>query len=246
MRGTGPMVQMTRRDEAMLEWLGVVRMADMDAVRWALAALAMGEAEKPVSLRKAQQWVARLEDVGLLGRARPAFRDHSIVWATHQAVGVSPPNLYRQTVRHDVAVAAVSARYLARGYTWYRDRRPAGVADHQVDGVAVKGDLVELIEVELTPKTLGRYKLICTNHAARLTTGGVARIVYLCTTDAAKVVAREADKFIFRDQRHRLLCLPMFDVRGKWIRGDAQLWADVPAAIPGGGRTPELWDRAAV
>ena len=106
MRGTGPMVQMTRRDEAMLDWLGVVRMADMDAVRWALAALATGETEKPVSLRKAQQWVARLEDVGLLGRARPAFRDHSIVWATHQAVGVSPPNLYRQTVRHDVAVAA--------------------------------------------------------------------------------------------------------------------------------------------
>ena len=32
------MVQLTKRDEAMLDWLSVVRMADQEAVRWALAA----------------------------------------------------------------------------------------------------------------------------------------------------------------------------------------------------------------
>ncbi|WP_223695373.1 hypothetical protein [Leifsonia poae] len=48
----------------------------------------------------------------------PRFRDGSIVWATHQAIGKTAPNLFRQTTRHEVAVAAVSARYLCRGYSW--------------------------------------------------------------------------------------------------------------------------------
>ena len=30
------MVQVTERDEALLAWLDVVRLADMDAVRWAV------------------------------------------------------------------------------------------------------------------------------------------------------------------------------------------------------------------
>jgi len=38
------MVQLTKRDEAMLDWLSVVRMADQEAVRWALAALTDGHA----------------------------------------------------------------------------------------------------------------------------------------------------------------------------------------------------------
>ena len=38
------MVQLTKRDEAMLDWLSVVRMADQEAVRWALAALPDGHA----------------------------------------------------------------------------------------------------------------------------------------------------------------------------------------------------------
>lgn len=58
------MVQLTSRDEAMLEWLGVVRMADVDAIRWALAGLAGDHSGPPVSRRKAQQQVARRAGIG--------------------------------------------------------------------------------------------------------------------------------------------------------------------------------------
>jgi len=177
-------------------------------------------------------------------RAQPAFNDRSIIWATHQGIGRVAPNLYRQTTRHEIAVAAVSARYLARGYTWFRDRRPASLKDHQVDGVAVNGDIVELIEVELTPKSLGRYKGICNSHAARMTDGGITRVVYLGTAEATRVVASQADKFIFRDQRPRLVTLPTFDVRGRWVGREAQLWDTMPEPVAAAGElpTPELWD----
>ena len=238
------MVQLTSRDEAMLEWLGVVRMADVEAIRWALSGLAGDHSGSPVSRRKAQQWVARLAGVGLVDRARPNFQDGQVVWATHQAIGRSAPNLYRQTARHEVAVAAASARYLARGFAWYRDRRPTSTQDHQVDGVAVRGDRIELVEVELTPKTLHRYKAIHTNHATRMTTTGVTRVVYLCTAEAARVVAREADRFIFRTERARLVTLPVLDARGKWIGDDADLWDDAPAQAEGDPSvTLPLWER---
>ena len=244
----GEVVQITRRDEAMLDWLSVVRLADMDGIRWALAGLLEGGADHPVSLRKAQQWTARLEGVGLLDRARPSYKEGQVVWATHQAIGRQAPNIYRQTMRHELAVSTVSARYLARGYEWFRDRRPRSLQDHQVDGVAVKGDVVELIEVELTPKALKRYKLIHTHHGQRMATGGVTRVVYLCTPDAARAVAREADKFIFRDQRHRLVTLPVFNVQGKWVGNDADLWDGVqePVASLVEIPAPKLWDREVV
>ena len=198
---TDQTVQLTKRDEAMLDWLSVARMADQEAVRWALAVLPDGHSDKPVGVRRGNQWIARLVTEELLQRAQPAFNDRSIIRATHQGIGLVAPNLYRQTTLHEIAVAAVSARYLARGYTWFRDRRPASLQDHQVDSVAIRGDIVELVEVELTPKSLGRYKLICNSHAARMTNSGVTRVVYLGTPDAIRIVGSQADKFIFRDQR---------------------------------------------
>lgn len=242
------MLQLTRRDDAMLEWLSVVRMADIDGVRWALAGLQDGEADKPVSVRRANQWIARMAAEGMLGRARPMYRDRQIVWPTHKATGQVAPTLFRQTMRHELAVAAVSARYLARGYSWSRDRRPQSMQDHQVDGVAIKGDIVELIEVELTAKKLARYKHIHNHHGQRMATGGVSRVVYLCTRDAARAVSREADKFIFRDQRHRLVTLPVFNQQGKWIGGDTELWDGAPEPVDNSVEipTPELWDRQVV
>ena len=239
-------VQITRRDDAMLEWLGVVRMADMQAIQWALGGLS--GAGEPVGRRVAQEWVARMIDKGLVDRERLSYQDSQIVWATHAAIGRVAPNLYRQTTRHELAVAAVSARYLARGYEWFRDRRPQSMQDHQVDGVAVKGNVVELIEVELTAKALRRYKQIHSHHGQRLATGGVSRVVYLCTKDAAKTVAREADRFIFRDQRHQLVALPMFDAKGKWIGNDTDLWDGAPEPVTTAAEipTPQLWDREVV
>ena len=93
----------------MLDWLSVVRMAEQDSIRWVLAALPERQAEKPVGVRRGNQWIARLVDEGLLQRAQPALNDRSIIWATHRGIGRVAPNLYRQTTRHEIAVAAISA-----------------------------------------------------------------------------------------------------------------------------------------
>ncbi len=237
------MVQITRRDDEMLQWLGVVRMADMEAIEWALGAL--NDVGGPAGRRVAQRWVSRMVSLGLADRERLTYQEGQVVWATHAAVGRQAPNLYRQTTRHELAVAAVSARYLARGFEWFRDRRPVSLADHQVDGVAVKGDVVELVEVELTTKKLARYKLIHNHHGQRMATGGVSRVVYLCTKDAARAVSREADKFIFRDQRHRLVTLPVFNEQGRWIGNDTDLWDGAPGPVESAAEipTPQLSDR---
>ena len=214
---------MTGRDEQMLEWLGVVRVADMEALRFALAAFS--RAAEPVSLRRAQQWVARLRVVGLVDSARPALRDGSIIWATRQAVGKPAPKLLQQTTRHEVAVAAASARYLFHGWDWHRDRKAIGLYDHQADGVATQGSEARLVEVELTPKTLDRYNGICTSHAWRMANEGVTQVDYLCTADAARTVSREADKWIFRGDRARLVVHSAFDERGVWMGIPDDAWS---------------------
>ncbi|MCI4658280.1 hypothetical protein [Cryobacterium zhongshanensis] len=228
------MVQVTERDLAMVDWLGIVRLAEVDAIRWALGAM-LGSAE-PISTRKAQHWVMRMVEAGLVDRARPTFQSASIVWATHDAVGRQPPNLFRQTTRHEVAVASVSSRYLALGFAWQRDRRPVGMFDHQADGVATRDGQAELVEVELTAKSAPRYKQIHENHARRLTQEGMSKVVYFCTADAYRVVSREADRFIFRTERPRLVSTIAFDKRGHWIGSQSDLVTPVQST-PG---VPEI------
>lgn len=218
------MMQLTMRDERMLDWLSVVRMVDIDGIRWALAGLKHGYADEPVSVRRANQWIARMSEGRLLDRARPMYRDRQIVWPTHKATGRAAPALYRQTMRHELAVAGVSARYLARCFSWARDGRTASIRDHQADGVAKKGDSVELVEVDLTVKKLSRYRLIHSLQGQRMATGEVTRVVYICTPDVARAVSREADKFIFRDDRGRLVTLPVLDDQGKWTGAANALW----------------------
>lgn len=86
------MVQLTKSVEAMLDWFGVVRMADQEAVRWALAALPDGYEDRPVGVRRGNQWIARLVDEGLAQRAQPALNDRWIIWATHLGIGRVAPN----------------------------------------------------------------------------------------------------------------------------------------------------------
>lgn len=214
-RGRADLVQMTDRDEAILEWLRVVRMADLDAMRWAMGALRGSGLQGPVTLRNAQRWMHRMSAVGLIGTARPGFRSGSILWPTHEQ-GLRAPNLLRQTTRHELLVASVSARYLAAGYGWDRDRRPSALCEHQADGIATKHGRSELIEVELTPKTRNRYKVILNAHSDRLE-NGIDRIEYYCTAAAARTINREADRYLFRDHRSRLEVIAAFDGCGGWI-----------------------------
>lgn len=213
------MLQLTSRDEAMLDWMNVVRLADVDAIRWALSAY-QDDHDGPVSVRRANHWIARMAELGYLGRVRPMYRDRQIVWPTHHASGRSAPRLFRQTMRHELAVAAVAGRYLAAGFDWSRDRRPQSLAEHQADGVARMDGHTYLIEVELTAKRASRYRAIHASHSDRLTDGGISRVRYLCAPSVGRVVSAEADKFIFRDARLRLQIDTVFDEQGRLIDGD--------------------------
>jgi hypothetical protein len=218
-------MRLTERDEQMLAWLDVVRLCDMDAIRFALGGLS--GAGEPVSLRKAQQWVARVAEVGLVDRQRLTFRDGSIVWATHQATGKAAPNLYRQTTRHEIVVASAAARFLCRGYTWERDRKPQNRNDHQADGVASRGGVRELVEVELTPKTGARYGKIIDDHARRLEREGFARVIYFGTPAALRAAGADEHTRALGTLRSRFLWLPLLDARGQWPKDDAAAWQTI-------------------
>lgn len=111
-------MQVTDRDETFLQWLRVVRMADLEASRWALSATSGGRRSDPVTLRNGQRWMHRMHQVGLVGTARPGFPAGSITWPTHD-MGLRTPTLFRQTTR-ELLVATVFAGYLAAGYAWKR------------------------------------------------------------------------------------------------------------------------------
>ena len=227
------MVLVTERDEQMIEWLKVIRVTDMESIRFALAAFA--DATRPVTLRRAQQWVARMIEPGLVEKSRLTLQDGSAVWATQKAAGVRPLNLLGQTFRHEVAVASASARYLFNGWTWARDRKASSYHDHQADGIATRGTEIELVEVELTPKAIERYGPICTSHSWRIGHGGVTRVVYLCTADATRMVTREANRHLLRDDRDRLVAITAFDKRGRWIDASGQFpveWESSADEIP--------------
>ncbi|MHC5797314.1 hypothetical protein ACVXZ4_14265 [Lacisediminihabitans sp. FW035] len=215
---------MTERDEAMLDWLSVVRIADMSALRFALAGLAGSSA--PVSERRVRQWVARLIEMGLLERERISLKEDSIVWVARRWNGAKRPHLIGQMTRHELTVAAVSARYLTRGFSWERDRKPTSLFEHQTDGVARRGAQVDFVELELTAKTPARYQLIFASHAFRLRESEMARVVYLCTPNAARTVRREAARWMPAEVLPQLVVLEVFDVRGRITTDPRQLWDD--------------------
>ncbi len=236
---------MTERDEAMLAWLSVVRIADMGALRFALAGLA--GASEPVSERRVRQWVARLVEMGLLERERISLRGDSIVWVARRWNGAKRPHLLGQMTRHELTVAAVSARYLTHGFSWERDRKPISLFEHQTDGVARRGEQVDFVEVELTAKTPARYQLIFNSHTFRLRESGTARVVYLCTPGATRTVRREAARWVPVEVLPRLVVLDEIDARGRIATDPSQLWDDGPVGAlsrPGRGEPVGAFDVA--
>lgn len=180
-------VWVTERDEAMIEWLSLVKITSMQGVRWMLGA--MNGTGGPVSLRKAQSWCARMETVELVERGRVSSVGGALVWPTHAASGRTAPSLLRQTTRHEVAVSVVSARYIAAGWAWDKDRAAGQPgADHTADGIAFRDGAVELVEVELTGKRPLRYRQIFNALNWRVSHEGVTAITYLCTESAARAV----------------------------------------------------------
>lgn len=178
-------VHVRERDEQALGWFGIVRVSNVQAVRWVLGAL--NGWDGPVSARRAQLWCSRMEAAGLIGRAQMGGPGGAVVWGTYAGVGRARPDVFRQTTRHEVAVSTASARYATAGYAWQRDERAATAADHQADGIALGPAWMELVEVELTAKRLPRYVAIFRAYRRRLEREG-SQVTYLCTPGAARAV----------------------------------------------------------
>ena len=151
----------TKRDHELLEWLGELRIADVDAVRWALAGFA--GRDEPVSGRRAQAWIARCRDAGLIETGRPTFQDGSVLWVAHHITGRAAPNLHRQTTRHEVAVSATSARFLdfhrGAGVDVRLSTLGAGVAGTDVAEGVVLTDGTTLLVAESFGQRLSAYTM---------------------------------------------------------------------------------------
>jgi hypothetical protein len=180
----------------------------------------------------------------LIDRPRLTLQDGSAVWATQKATGMRLPNLLGQAFRHDAPVASASARYLFNGWSWARDRKASSYHDHQADGIAIRGDETELVEVELTPKAIGRYGPICNSHSWRMARERSSRVVYLCTSDAMRMICREADRNLLAGDRHRLITITAFDKRRNLDRYVRTISRPVEVRCRGGDR-PEPDPRVA-
>jgi hypothetical protein len=211
------------RDEAVLTWFSIVRVANVQSVRWVLGAL--NGYSSPVSVRRAQSWCSRMETAGMVDRAQLGGAGGSLVWATYAGTGLAKPNLYRQTTRHEVAVAAASARYAAAGYAWQRDEKPAYAGGHQADGVALAPGWVELIEVELTGKRMPRYVQIFQAFRTRFDLREMSQVTYLCNAESARAV-REALRSLpnGRAIAPQVQILEVYDQRGLWEGDELPAW----------------------
>jgi hypothetical protein len=67
------------RDEQMLAWLGIVRVTNVESIRWGLGALSGWDC--PVSVRRAQSWVARMRRAGMVDTVRLGDSGGSVLWA---------------------------------------------------------------------------------------------------------------------------------------------------------------------
>ncbi|MGN6446106.1 hypothetical protein [Amnibacterium sp.] len=211
------------RDEQVLVWFSIVRIANVQSVRWVLGAL-NGD-QGPVSTRRAQMWCARMKTAGMVDRAQLGGAGGSLVWGTYQGIGLSKPGLYRQTTRHEVAVAAASARYAAAGYAWQRDDKPAYAGRHQADGAALAPGWIELIEVELTGKRMPRYAQIFNSFRHRLDMGDVSMVTYLCNAESARAV-RDALRSspTGRSIADRVAVREVYDRSGLWPEDELPVW----------------------
>ncbi|MGN6445292.1 hypothetical protein [Amnibacterium sp.] len=213
----------TGRDQLALEWFRIVRISNMQTLRWALGMI--NGWDRPVALRQAQRWVTRMTRVGYVDRTNLGGPGGSVVWATPAVTGSRRPNLFAQTTRHEIAVSAASTRYLAAGYSWARDERPRGVSGHVADGVAIAGDELTLIEVELTPKRADRYVTILARFRLRIEAGDADQVVYLCNPDSAHAVRAALRQSAAKRIADRVDVREVFDPRtAHWPDEELPTW----------------------
>ena len=223
-------VWVTDRDEAALVWFRIVRISNVQTVRWLLGAV--NGWERPVQLRQAQRWVSRMETAGKIRRVHLGGPGGAVVWATFDVTQATKPNIHGQTTRHEIAVSAASARFAVAGWAWQRDDRPDKVGGHQADGVAIGArDDALLIEVELTPKRAPRYVQIFAAYSYRLDRGDARRVVYLCNPDSARAVRTALKQPMGRRVADRVEVHDVFDPDTTFWAGETlPAWLTPPQA----------------
>jgi hypothetical protein len=222
-------VWVTPRDEMALSWFRIVRISNVQTVRWLLGAV--NGWERPVQIRQAQRWVSRMETAGMIRRVNIGGPGGAVVWGTFEATQASRPNIYAQTTRHEIAVSAASARFAAAGWAWQRDQRPDWTGGHQADGVALGiGDDALLIEVELTPKRAPRYVQIFSAYSRRLVRGDALRVVYLCNPDSARAVRSALRQPTGHRVADRVEVHEVFDTQTTWRSETLPAWITPPQA----------------
>jgi hypothetical protein len=226
-RGSGSTVWVMDRDEQMMEWFSIVRVSNVQTIRWVLGAL--NGWERPVSARQAQAWCARMQTAGYIDRVNAGGAGGSIVWGTFAGTGKGKPDVFRQTTRHEIAVSSASARYVTAGYAWQADERAQHSWEHQTDGIAIADDWVELIEVELTGKRPIRYQGIFRAFRNRLH-DGASQVTYLCTPDAGRAVRTALDASPEGlSIQSRLQVHDVYDRGGLWREEQLPRW--IPNAV---------------
>jgi hypothetical protein len=230
-RGDESTVWVMSRDEQMMDWFSIVRVTNVQTIRWVLGAL--NGWSTPVSTRQAQAWCARMRTAGYIDRVNLGGAGGSVVWATFAGVGKSRPDLYRQTTRHEIAVSTASARYAAGGYAWQRDERAQHSWEHQADAIALGPDWTELIEVELTAKRPVRYVGIFRAFRHRLR-DEASQVTYLSNPEAGRAVraALEASGE-GAAIRERVRVYDVFDRQGHWAGETLPDWF-IPVEQRGG------------
>lgn len=211
------------RDEAVLQWFSIVRIANVQSVRWVLGALS-GE-PGPVSNRPAQSSCSRMATTGMVDWAQLGGAGGSLVWATYAGTGLAKPDLYRQTTGHEVALAAASAPYAAAGYAWRRDGKPSYAGGHPADGVALAPGWVVLIEVELTAKRTPGSVSIFSAYRRRFDLGDMSATTYLSNPGSARAVeAALASLPAGRAIAPQVEIHEVFDERGHWADDVLPTW----------------------
>lgn len=204
-------MRLTERDIQVVEWLRLVRIADMEGVRAGLEAYS---GEQKQSLRLAYRWVERMKLAGLVKAETPFYGVGQICWVTPQGGGAQKkPNLFSQVARHNIQVARISALWVGKGWAWELDDREG----HRVDGIAVSPGKRIAIEVELSPKELRRLRGILLSHWMRIDSGELEEIWYYCTPQASAALHKSVEDMTKNHGvffGHSLKIIEHFDVLG--------------------------------
>lgn len=193
-----PAVTVTKRDAAVLTWLGQVRIASTDTMHSAYTHFG----GSPLSRQRLSQRLGRLIAAGELGSAvLRRGNNRRVYWPARERY----PLAHRE-LAHDLLVAHMSIMLLGAGDAAFLSyNREAASGERQwtpdmpfigraslADGLLwLPDDRTVIVEIELTAKSTRRMTTILASHADRLSSRSdpAAYLLYLTTYRVGQAVA---------------------------------------------------------